>query len=303
MLFSKTKTFDELFADVPVEQKQQLLDFRDQAAYKTIPVENFNWRYRVYGSGDKVMVLLPGGFTLSDIWMNTALTFSEEYRLLMPDAYARQECYQADLVSKAIFAMLKEESVPHAVFYGLAAGGDMAQYFLHQHPERVSHLILSHCDILGDSTAADGARMRRTLRFYRQSPERSIRNMLLRQLEKNLPAESDWLQYTLAYYRDSIQGLQKKMVVEYVKQSYAMKEQFEFMAARIRTWEGKILYLATEDDNLTLGNLTPLKKFYPAAKIHRFAEGQNHVHLLYPQQVNTVIKDFLEIADQQTWSK
>ena len=299
MLFFKPKTFDDFFEKVPAEQKQQLVDFRAQAAYKTIRVNDFNWRYRSYGSGEKELVLLPGGFTLADIWMNTARAFSSEYRILMPDAYARQECYQAEQVDQAILAMLDEEQLHQAVFYGVAAGGEMAQYFLHRHPERVSHLILSHCDVLGDPTLVDEARIRRTLRFYNQNPERSIRSLMLRQLEKNLPREGDWYQYTLAYYRDSIQGLQKKMVIEYIKQSHTMKKEFEFMVARLRNWNGRVLFLASEDDTPTLASLTPLKKFYPAAKIHRFAEGQNHVHLLFPQQVNTVIKDFLEIADRE----
>jgi pimeloyl-ACP methyl ester carboxylesterase len=297
MIFSKPKTFDELFSAVPAEQKQQLLDFREQAAYKTIQVNGKPWRYRTFGSGEQAMVLLPGAFTLADIWMHTAQAFAQSYRLIIPDAYARQECYEAEKVCEVIRAMMDEEQAKKAVFIGLAAGGDMAQYFLHQSPEKVSHLVLSHCDILGDRPSVDEIRTRSTIRFYERSPESMIHSMMLRQLEKNLPTGSDWQQYTLAYYRDSIRGLKKKMVIEYVKQSHTMKKTFEYMAARIRFWEGRLLFLASEDDTLTLENITPLMKMYPTAKVHRFAEGQNHVHLLYPQQVNDVIRIFLENAE------
>jgi pimeloyl-ACP methyl ester carboxylesterase len=293
MLFSKPKTFDQYFEKVPVEQKEQLLDFRERAAYVTIQSNQKTWQYRKIGSGDQAMVLLPGGFTLADIWMKTAEAFADTHRLLMPDAYARQEIYAVDQVCEAILAMMDAEAVTQAIFIGVAAGGELAQYFLHKHPERMSHLIISHCDTLGDIEAIHDLRTRNTLNFYNRTTEGMIRTFMLSPLEKNLPTDSDWRDFALAYYRESIQGLKKKMVQGYVKNSHAMKKNFEFMAARIRTWQGQLLYLASEDDNITLKSIAPLKKFYPAAKVHRFDQGQNHVHILYPDLVNQVIRDFL----------
>ncbi|MBI9051332.1 MAG: alpha/beta hydrolase [Anaerolineaceae bacterium] len=294
MFFSKEKSFDQLFADVPEQQTAQLLTFREQAPYKEIMVNAYTWRYRVFGDGFQTMILLPGGFTLADIWMQTAQAFAADYRILMPDAYARQGIFDVDQVCEAIISMMDEEQTKQAVFIGLAAGGDLAQYFLHQHPQRVQHLILSHCDIIGDGSIKDDTRNRRTLDFYRRTPEKMIRKMMLRQLEKDLSRESDWSAYTIAYYRESIQSLQKKVVLEFVQNAYTMKKEFEFQVSRIHNWQGEVLFLASEDDTITLGSVTPLKKFYPQAKAHRFAQGRNHVHLLFADQVKQVVKDFLE---------
>jgi pimeloyl-ACP methyl ester carboxylesterase len=292
-LFAKEKTFAQLFAEVPEEQKQKLISFREQAGYKTILIDGNPWRYRALGESDPCMILLPGAFTLADSWMNVAALFSAKYRILMPDAYARQGVYEADQVCEAILGMMAAEQVKQAIFIGLAAGGDMAQYFLHKHPERVADLVLSHCDILGDSALMDDIRMRNTLNFYRRTPEKMIRKMLLRPLAKDLPAESEWRQYTLAYYQESMQGLKKKMVIGHIVNSSAMKNKFEFMDARIRTWQGDLLYLASDDDPISVGSIPPLKKFYPSAKIQRFSKGKNHVHLVYAQQVYPVIDRFL----------
>lgn len=299
MWFFKQKTFEDFFEKVPTEQKEQLLAFREKAAYKTICVNQTVWRYRKIGSGERTIILLPGGFTLADIWMKTAESFAPNATLIMPDAYARQEIYDIDQVCDTLLAMMDAEGVKKAIFIGVAAGGELAQAFLHKHPERVSHLVISHCDILGDTEAIHDLRTRNTLNFYNRTSEGMIRSFMLRPLEKDLPMDSDWRDFTIAYYRDSIKGLKKKMVLGYVKNSHAMKKKFEFMAARIRAWQGEMLFLASEDDNITLKSIPALKKMYPNAKVHRFAQGQNHVHLLYPQQVNQVIQDFLESAEKK----
>jgi hypothetical protein len=54
-----------------------------------------------------------------------------------------------------------------------------------------------------------------------------------------------------------------------------------------------MLYLASDDDNITLGSITSLKKFYPKETAHRFESGKNHVHLLFADQYIEAIKEFL----------
>ena len=294
MLFGKEKSFEQIYAGVPKEQIDKLIAFREKAAYQQIQFGESLWQYRILGSGTQTMIFLPGSFTLADLWMQVAPAFEAGYRILIPDAYARQGLFEITKVCEAILAMMDAEGVKEAVFVGLGAGGDLAQYFLHQYPQRVKHLILSHCEILGDATSKDAVRQQRTLGFYKRTAERTIHKMMLRQLETKLPKDSHWRNFTIAYYRESIQGLKKNMVLEYVKQSYAMKKDFEFSGSRIQHWLGKILYLASEDDNITLGSITPLKKYYAKAKVHRFASGQNHVHMLYAEQVIQVMNEFLQ---------
>lgn len=293
MLFSKGKTFEKLYASVPQEQIDMLLGFREKAAIHQIRFGERIWQYRVIGKGTRIMILLPGSFTLADIWMQVALGFENDYRILIPDAYARQELFEVEEVCNAILAMMDAEQVKQAVFVGLGAGGDLAQLLLHQHPQRIQHLVLSHCDILGDATSKDDVQQQRTVGFYKHTTERAIRKMMLRQLESSLPKDSDWYAFTLAYYRESIQGLKRNMVLSYVKNSYAMKKDFEFNISRIHNWQGNMLYLASDDDNITLGSITPLKKFYPRAMTHRFETGKNHVHLLFADQYIEAMKEFL----------
>ena len=299
MLFAKEKTFEQIFSSVPAEQKEMLLQFREKAAYQQIKHDDHVWQYRVIGNGPKTMILLPGSFTLADMWMQIALFFEPHYRILIPDAYARQELFDIENVCRAMIGMMDTEQVKQAVFIGLGAGADLAQYFLHYHPQRVEQLILSHCEVLGDGTSKDDVRQQRTLKFYQRTNEKAIRRMMLRQLEKGLPKNSEWREFTIAYYRESIQGLKKDMVLSYVKNSYAMKKDFEFSVSRIHNWHGNMLYLASEDDNITLGSITPLKRFYPKAKVYRFDEGKNHVHLLFANQVAKAISEFLDSVQSE----
>jgi pimeloyl-ACP methyl ester carboxylesterase len=297
MLFGKEKSFEQIYAGVPQEQIEKIIAFREKAAYQQIKFGEGLWQYRVLGRGDKTIIFLPGSFTLADLWMQIALAFEQDYRILLPDAYARQELFDISTVVKAILGMMDAEGVKEAIFIGLGAGGDLAQYILHQHPQRVSHLILSHCDILGDATTKDDVRHQRTIGFYKRTAERTIRKLMLRQLESKLSKVSDWHDFTIAYYRESIQGLKKNMVLGYVKHSYEMKKEFEFSVSRIQHWSGKMLYLASEDDLITLESITPLKKFYSKAKVHRFVCGQNHVHMLFAEQFVQVINEFFQDTD------
>ena len=294
MLFAKEKSFDQIYSNVPEEQKEMLLQFRENAAYHQITLDDQIWQYRVIGHGSQIMILLPGSFTLADMWMQIALGFEQNYRILIPDAYARQRWFDIEKVCQAIISMMDAQQAKQAIFIGLGAGADLAQYFLHQHPQRVAQLILSHCEVLGDSSSRDDTRQQRTLGFYKRTGEKSIRKMMLRQLENGLPIDSKWRTFTAAYYRESIQGLKKDMVLAYIKNSYAMKKNFEFSVSRIHNWQGNILYLASDDDNITVESITPLKKLYPKTKVHRFPSGKNHVHLLFADQVVKVIAAFLD---------
>ena len=60
-------SFDDLYADVPADQREGLRAFRQSERQAEIELDGRKWRYVSSGHGPKAVVFLPGGFARADI--------------------------------------------------------------------------------------------------------------------------------------------------------------------------------------------------------------------------------------------
>jgi hypothetical protein len=73
--------FDEIYAQVPAEQKRLLWDFRAGHPYSELDVDGTPWRYIACGQGENVLLFLPGGFLKADMWFHPILALEKTYRV------------------------------------------------------------------------------------------------------------------------------------------------------------------------------------------------------------------------------
>jgi len=144
----KNNEFDKIYKKVPQEQKEMLEEFRASHPYKELDINGTRWRYISCGEGSKTLLFLPGGFMKADMWFYSILALEKDYRIITPDDYTLQGTFVMDEICRAIVKILEAEDVQKATIIGCSAGGGVAQYFIQEYPQKVEHLVLSHCGVI-----------------------------------------------------------------------------------------------------------------------------------------------------------
>lgn len=285
--------FDELYIQVPAGQKRLLEDFRANHPYKAIDVQGVPWRYIACGQGDQALLFLPGGFLAADMWFHSILALEQDYRIVVPDSFTLQGVFSMDAVCRALICNLKAEGIEKATIIGLSAGGGVAQYFVQEHPEWVSHLALSHCGILESDVKAQD-KLGRLLKLVRLLPLFVIRRVILRATTGQVPPSSDWVEFHHAFFREASARMDKDMVMRFLEEGLETRRSFIARPEVLDAWPGEVLILSSRDDDNTTASVNKLQRQFPRARTHLFEQGGHHTFLFFAEAYTNVLKTFLD---------
>jgi aminoacrylate hydrolase len=289
--------FDQIYAEVPVEQRQLLQEFRASHPYKELDVDSTRWRYIACGQGDKALLFLPGGFLAADMYFHAVLALEETHRIIVPDSYTLQGTFDMDDVCHAIIHILDAEGVEKATVIGLSAGGGIAQYFIQEYPQRVEHLVLSHCGILErDPDAA--SKLKKMHSLVKILPLFVTRRILMRMTAGDVPLSSTWVEFHNAFFREASSRITRTMFVRFLEGSMEVRGHFMFRPQVLESWAGETLILASKDDQAAYASLGKLQARYPRAQTHLFEEGGHHTFMFFPEVYTAVLKEFVEKGDE-----
>jgi pimeloyl-ACP methyl ester carboxylesterase len=295
-------SFDEIYGDVPDEQKRLLQEFRADHPYKELDVGGTRWRYIACGQGDKALLFLPGGFLAADMYFHAVLTLEKTHRIIVPDSYTLQGTFDMGDVCSAIVHILDAEGVEKATVIGLSAGGGIAQYFIQEYPQRVEHLVLSHCGILErDPEAAN--KLKKMHSLVKILPLFVTRRILKKMTAGTAPPSSKWIEFHNAYFREASSRITKTMFVRFLEGSIAVRRGFVFEPEVLESWAGEILILASKDDQAAYASLGKLQARYPRAQTHLFEEGGHHTFMFFPEAYIAVLREFVERSDDLSIGK
>jgi pimeloyl-ACP methyl ester carboxylesterase len=285
-----SQQFSDAFARVPDEQKALLLEFRRAYPPRQVRVMGERCSYIGGGRGERTLLLLPGALVGADLWFYLFNQLQDEYRLLALDTLpATLSPHQIDAV---LCALLDAESVRQATVIGYSAGGGLAQWFVQSHPERVTHLVLSHCTPLDTGAAGRIGVLRWLVRLL---PISLIRALFRRRTQHYPPGK--WAAFASAYFAEKLVTLDKQTVAHFFEAGGEMARRFVFETDRLEAWPGKILLLSSEDDRTTFPRLPELQARYPRAQVHVFEQGGHHTLLLHPEEYTERVRAFLEAWD------
>ncbi len=286
-------SFDEIYKDVPDEQRRHLQEFRANHPYRELDVDGTPWRYFACGQGDKALLFLPGGFLAADMYFHAALALEKAYRIIVPDSYTLQGTFNVDDVCRAIVQILDAEGVDKATVIGLSAGGGVAQYFIQEHPERVEHLVLSHCGILERDTEAE-SKLKKMLTLVKILPLFVIRGILMRRTAGHAPPSSKWIEFHNAFFREAASRVNKTMFVRFLEGAMETRRSFVFKPEVLESWPGETLILSSKDDKAAFASLGKLQAGYPRAQTHLFEEGGHHTFMFFPEAYTAALKEFVD---------
>lgn len=270
--------------NIPAHQTILLHEFRAAHQYHHSDFSDWSWRYLRAGSEKHTLLLLPGAFIGTEMWLRLITALEDRYRILAPDMPSKSLTLAE--MNTAFIRLLDAEGIDKAIIIGYSAGGGLAQAFAQDHPERVEALILSHCTPLSSDTAH---RMERLIRIVKFLPVSVIR-AIFRRRSKDYLSTSKWADFTRALFTEKIATLTKADVVQFLEAGMETARSFQFDP---QGWHGKTLLLSSKDDATTYKRLSELQALYPAAQTHVFEQGGHRTLLLFPETYNSMISTFL----------
>lgn len=288
-------TFESIYANVPVEQRNLILEFRATHPYKELLVDATPWRYIACGQGPQTLLLLPGAFMKADMWLHAIVAFENKYRIIIPDNYALQGMFVMQDVCRAHARILDAEGVERATVIGISGGAGVAQFFLQAYPQRVEHIVFSHCGVVKPENSP---RFQKQSRLIQLLPDFIVKSLLRTVVRRHweYPPTSEWVAFRNAYLREMGQLLDKEVFWRFMEEGAAAHRGFRFDPEIVRRFPGKILILSSKGDEWTIAQEKELLDRYPRAQTHTFEQGGHHVSLLFPEMYNRVLESFLDEA-------
>lgn len=288
-------SFENIYANVPVEQQTMLREFRARHPYRELQVNATSWHYIACGQGSKTLLLLPGALMKADMWFQTILAFEDKYRILSPDNYVFHDTFVMQDICRAHAAILDAEGVPQATVIGISGGGGVAQFFLQTYPDRVEHVVFSHCGIVKPENDSNLQKRVKLIKLLPAPILWPILRAIVRRGWK-YPPSSEWVAFRRAYLREMGQLLDKEMFLRFMEEGAAAHRGFTFNPEIVRDFPGKMLILSSRGDEWTARQDQELRDRYPYARTHIFEEGGHHTFMLFPEIYNRVLGDFLDEA-------
>jgi len=262
--------FDEIYANVPDEQKNALRNFREQHPQKTLHVSGTDWTYHTAGSGDTTVLWLVGGLKKADAAYKSIPLLQDDFKIIAPDYPALST--MTDLAD-GLAAILASENVEKAVVLAGSFGGMLAQVFLRKYPSKVSKIVLS------TTTAPDKNHVERYIQLLEMA-KLALDGLLKETAQSQMfgtiaPPDSE-ADFYRAYLKELYeQRLSKadivsiyEAIIDYMKQDFTPDDLTE--------WEGEMLIINSDND-ATFGESVQnsLVGLYPGARVHTF-EGAGH---------------------------
>lgn len=283
-------TFDALFAHVPEAQKVALQRFWHEYPSQELVIGNVRWRYRLVGQGRRTLLLLPHALAPSDFWFLLAQRLAPHYRCLIPDGYALQHVYDAELLCEALVRLLEQVGGLAATVIAHSAGGSVAQFLLQRYPHRVQHLVLSHAIALEPRAPLPllgrGA-------LVRWAPWGLLRPRLAASLAAGVPDGLRWSAFTRAYLQLISQDLTRETVRRFMEAEKAMRLRFARRPPVDVGWPGRVLLIASTDDPLSYGSLPLLRERYPRCRAIAWNAGGHWAPLVFPEHLADQVRTFL----------
>jgi pimeloyl-ACP methyl ester carboxylesterase len=104
-------------------------------------INGVSWEYITTAKQDKAFVLLPGGGQTAESNYHLIRAFEREYQVITLTIHDVNSINEFNF---ALNQILDKENVNKIILYGLSMGGNLAQTYARDNPEKILGLILSH---------------------------------------------------------------------------------------------------------------------------------------------------------------
>jgi pimeloyl-ACP methyl ester carboxylesterase len=257
-----------------MSQADRLHAFRASYPNKSLTVAGVKWQYRVCGTAERALLMLPGGELVNDMGFDLVAAIGPRFRIVYP-AYPR--VHSLDDLADGVAAILDAENVPRVAVLGASFGGAVAQCMIRRRPERVERLILSNTGV----PLAHLARGRKIANAIISSvPWAVLRGVLSKSILKLLGAPPDDLPFWRDYTKELFAAhLEKADVMANLRIQYEYHLRYRFGPDDLTEWlaktPGKIFVIESDNDIFNAARRKALRDTYPQAPVYTF-HGAGH---------------------------
>ena len=284
----KEATFDVMYKEVPVEQRERLRNFRITHPYCRFNAGGVQWDYIAIGESDQAILILGGGISVGETSFQTILRLEKRYRVLSPSYPPVGNTRQ---IADGLAAILDREGIPRTHVFEHSLGAGVAHAFVRLYPDRVDKLVLDGFGLYTPSSL-------RVAKLFFKLPPGWLRAYYRRRF-RSLLARAD--EATRAFYQAYVEELftrlhttetligQFKLLLDFFDKSD------EYGNFRPVERPGQVLLILAEDDRgFKPAEREALKASYPGAQVHMFASGGHLSGFTHPEEFNRVLDGFLE---------
>jgi len=282
--------FEKIYKDVPLVQKEWLINFREMHHYHHLNVGDINWKYIKCGMGKEVVVMLPGSVRSAEVWAKLISYLEPGYRIISP-TYPSIESMEEG--AEGIRGILDKEKARRIILMGSSFGGWLAQVFVRKYPGMVKKLILSN------TSTPESAMSRPLLEYTRFSlpryPEKILKLIYKRSYLKILSEVGEdekqfWkalITELLCYYTT------KKEIITMFSTIRDFARNYSFSIDDLKRWRGKVLIIESSDDIHKDDSKDRLKSLYPRAIIKTLKDAGHTAGYTAPPEYVRAVKNFL----------
>ncbi len=231
--------------------------------------------FEVHGEG-KPLILLPGGLSSADAWINQVPSFSQQYRIIAPDSRGQGRTTDSDaaityhLMAEDTLRMMDYLGIDSAYIVGWSDGAVIGLDLAIHHPERVTALVA-----YGAHTSPDG---------LQESVVANLRGSSVDDLQKGI--EDD--------YRNMLpQPERLPMILEKIRTMWLTEP--DFTAEELAGIEAPTLILDGENEEIVrTDHAAAIAKAIPGAKLILLPDIGHFAITEKPAEWNKVVLDFLQ---------
>lgn len=279
------RLFDEIYADVPAEQRDALRQFRETHPEKTFSDDGTTWRYVVSGTGEKALLLFVGGLREADAAHANITMLNDTFRVITPSYPALNTM---DELADGIAGILRHEGVKNAHILAGSFGGMLAQVFIRRHPDLIGKVILSTTAVLDEETIG---RYRQALEVIEPLPDEQVAMLAKQMMFTTMQPTPEHH----AFYRAYLDELYSYRVnKDGIMSLYRALIDFASHPALSNTWQGEMLILDADDDATFDETIRQrVKSLYPNAQTHTFHNAGHSPATTQRELYFDVVKRFL----------
>lgn len=282
-------SFEQLYADVPEDQRDRLARFRAEHPVVKADVNGVTWEYIDAGSGDEVILLLVGGYRAADAAFRSIPLLKDDFRVITP-TYPGHDTMAG--LADGLAGLLDALGVDACYVLAGSFGGMLAQVFVRRHSGRVKKLVLSTTAILDDESIT---RYWDILNLLEPLPDEQVSHLAAEQmLETAAPPAAErafWRAYLheLFTYR-----VNKRELLSTFRCLIDFAENHHLAPGDLSDWPGEMLILESDDDaTFDEAMRAAVRERYPQAQTHVFHNAGHSPATTQRETYFKVVRDFL----------
>jgi pimeloyl-ACP methyl ester carboxylesterase len=253
---------------------------------KTISIQQNIWQYRVAGSGERTIVVLPGALGSGNLFTQHIAELLPHMRLVTPEYFPAKSV--AEFLD-AFDAILNAENLSNPIVYGGSFGGLLAQCWVRRNSQSVNALILSGAVAPDPTRISKYRRMLKILPFLPMALVRMLTRFAAIKMTRTLPRNKELWQKELLTLASQIR--REDLASRYYT-AMDYDRNFRFMPDDLSAIP-TLLLEGSEDKVAKKKDRDQMRAMYPHAEVTT-VEGAGHSLLLtHPLEWKNAVGKFI----------